>query len=207
MALFTDRDRTQISEAIAQAERNTSGEIVAVVADASDDYTFIPLLWAALAALAVPAPLLVFTLLPLPWVYLAQLLTFLAVAAAAQWRPLRIRLVPRGVKRARAHRHAVEQFLAQNLHTTSARTGVLIFVSLAERYAEVIADAGIYAKAPPEAWDGIVSDLTGRIARGEAAAGFVSAVTACGKLLAAHFPPGSADENELPNHLIELERG
>ncbi|MGD9866382.1 MAG: TPM domain-containing protein [Hyphomicrobiales bacterium] len=206
MILFTDKERKRISSAIAKAEKKTSGEIVTVVTDASDDYTFIPLLWAALAALAVPAPLLFFTLLPLPWVYLAQLATFLALAAATQWWPLRIRLVPANVRRARAHRHAVEQFLAQNLHTTRKRTGVLIFVSLAERYAEVIADEGIYKKAPPGVWDGIVAGLTARIARGEAAHGFVEAVDACGKLLAVHFPPGSADRNELPNHLIELHR-
>ncbi|MEC9367752.1 MAG: TPM domain-containing protein [Pseudomonadota bacterium] len=206
MTLFSQKERQRISRAIAQAEKKTSGEIVTVVADSSDDYTFIPVLWAALAALALPMPLIFLAAWPLQDIYSAQLLVFLVFAAAAQWWPLRVRLVPGRVKRARAHRHAVEQFLAQNLHTTAKRTGVLIFVSLAERYAEVIADKGINDKAPQGLWDGIVAELTAHLSRGEAAEGFVGAINGCGAILAQHFPPGSADENELPNHLIVLQR-
>jgi len=163
------------------------------------------LLWAALAALAVP--LIMFTLSDWPptQIYALQLAVFAAIALAVQWWPLRIALVPRAVKRARAHRHAMEQFLAQNLHTTKGRTGILLFVSAAEHYAEVIADEGIYAKVPAETWDGVVAILTDHISRGKSADGFVAAITACADILAEHFPPGSADKNELPDHLIVLE--
>jgi putative membrane protein len=113
-------------------------------------------------------------------------------------------LVPASVKKSRAHRRAVEQFLAQNMHTTQGRTGVLIFVSVAERYAEILADSGINALVPKSEWQAIVDDLTRQIGGGRAADGFVSAVTAVGKHLAKHFPPGSADRNELPDHLIIL---
>ncbi|MCK9912500.1 hypothetical protein MXD81_25325, partial [Microbacteriaceae bacterium K1510] len=61
---------------------------------------------------------------------------------------IRTALVPAGLKRLHAHRRAVEQFLAQNLHTTEGRTGVLLFVSVAERYAEIIPDRAIDAKVP-----------------------------------------------------------
>lgn len=204
MQLFSDQDRTRIAAAITEAESETSGEIVAVVTQESDSYLFIGLMWAALLALLVPLPLIFTTNWSVQHIYLTQLAVFVIVAALMQWRPLRLALVPRVVKRGRAHRHAMEQFLAQNLHTTRDRTGVLIFVSVAERFAEVIADEGIHTKAPPGAWDHIVTDLAAAIGHGRATDGFVAAVNACGVLLAEHFPQGAQDSNELPNHLIIL---
>lgn len=205
MDFISEKDRTRIASAIAAAEKKTSGEIVAVVAGSSDDYVFLPLMWAALLALGVPLIFLTFTSWPATYVYALQLAVFAGAALATHWRPLRIALVPAAVKRARAHRHAMEQFLAQNLHTTKGRTGVLIFVSAAEHFAEVIADEGIYKKVPPEIWDDAVAGLTADIARGEVAGGFVTAIEICGGVLAQHFPPGSADKDELPDHLIVLE--
>ena len=207
MDSLTNKDRTRIARAIPAAEKKTSGEIVAVVAGSSDDYRFLPIMWAALLALVVP--LIFLTLAPWPWpmtyIYAMQLAVFAVAVLAVQWWPLRIALVPRAVKRARAHRHAMEQFLARNLHTTKGRTGVLIFVSAAEHFAEVIADEGIYKKVSPEIWDEAVAELTADISRGKVADGFITAIEMCGGVLAKHFPPGAGDKNELPNHLIVLE--
>ena len=107
--------------------------------------------------------------------------------------------------RARAHQKAIEQFLAQSLHTTKGRTGVLIFVSFAEHFAEVIADEGIYRKVSPEIWNDLIVELTGHIAAGQRSEGFIKAIERCGKILAEHFPPGASDADELPNHLIVLD--
>lgn len=205
MTSFSKPERERIRKAIIEAESATSGEIVAVITARSDDYFFIPFLWAALAALFVPLPLYFFADLPPQQIYLLQLLVFLAAGLLVLWPALRIALVPGAVKRARAHRNAVEQFLAQNLHTTSGRTGVLIFVSMAEQFVEVIADQGIYEKVVPKTWEDIVDAMTGDIARGNIVDGFVQVIGACGTVLAEHFPPGTADENELPNHLIILD--
>ncbi|GBE43635.1 hypothetical protein BMS3Bbin10_01715 [bacterium BMS3Bbin10] len=205
MHTLSTRERKRISRAIARAEAKTSGEIVAVIAESSDDYLFIPLFWAALLALFAPLPMFALTAWPAVHIYALQLAVFAAGSLAVQWRPLRVALVPRAVKRARAHARAMEQVLAQNLHTTKARTGVLIFVSVAERFAEVIADEGIYSKVPPGIWDEVVARLSADIARGDVAEGFIEAVGQCGGVLAEHFPPGGGDANELPNHLIVLE--
>ncbi len=204
-ALFSVEDEQRIAEAISSAERTTSGEIVAVIAAESDSYLYAPFVWAGLIALLLPWPFIFFTWWPVQWIFLLQLISFLFLLAIMLPRPVRLMLVPKRLQRLRAHQRAVEQFLAQNLHTTSGRTGVLIFVSVAEHYAEVLADTGIDAKVPNGTWQAIVDDLTARIATGRAADGFVSAITYAGKLLAQHFPPGSADPNELPNHLIVLE--
>jgi putative membrane protein len=89
-------------------------------------------MWAALAALTVPLPLILFTNWPVEYIYLIQLAVFALGVALLQWKPLRFAVVPKSVKHARAHERAVEEFLAQNLHTTKGRTGILIYVSLAD---------------------------------------------------------------------------
>lgn len=205
MSFISEKDRTQIARAITTAEKKTSGEIVAVVAASSDDYIFVSIMWAALLALAVPFACFIFTDWSAHFVYALQLAVFAIALMAVQWWPLRIALIPGPVKRARAHRHAMGQFLSRNLHTTRGRTGVLIFVSVAEHFAEVIADEGIYKKVPPEIWDEAVADLTREIAKGNVSGGFVSAIEKSGSVLTKHFPPSKSNKNELPNHLIVLE--
>jgi putative membrane protein len=205
MPPFTAEDEAEIAKAITRAEAKTSGEIVVVVAIASDGYRSFGVLWAALLALAVPMPLIFATRWAVEYIYLLQLLVFFVCLVLFQFEQLRFALVPKSVKRARAHQRAVEQFLVQNLHTTKGRTGVLIYASFAERFAEVIADEGIYKKVPPSTWEDVVGELTNHLARGTTTEGFIRAIERCGKILAKHFPPGRADANELPNHLIVLD--
>lgn len=202
--LVSDADRSRIAAAITAAEQGTSGEIVAVLTANSSSYLHIPFLWGALTALLVPWPFVLFTWWPIQHIYLLQMVVFAAAALALMWPPLRMALVPRSLRHRRAHRRAVEQFLAQNLHTTAGRTGVLIFVSAAERYAEILADAGIHQQVAAGEWQAIVDALTQSMREGRAADGLISAVEAVGRLLAQHFPPGSHDPRSLPNHLIVL---
>jgi putative membrane protein len=205
MKPFTDQERAAIEAAITRAEKHTSGEIVVVVASASDGYYALALLWAALLALAVPLPLILLTKWPVEYIYLLQLSVFAICVGLAQIEPLRLAVTPKSIQRARAHEKAVEQFLAQNMHTTRGRTGVLIYVSFAEHYAEVIADDGIYRKVRPIVWEEVIAELTSHLARGTRDQGFITAIGMCGKVLAEHFPPGHADKDELPNHLIVLD--
>ena len=197
-------DDLRVSEAIAKAEAKTSGEIVAVVASESDSYSYAPFLWAALTALVLAWPLIFFTWVSVQWIYALQIAVFTLLSLVLSSRPLRYRLVPRSVLTERAHARAVEQFLVQNLHTTAGRTGVLIFVSVAERYAEILADAGIHQKVPEGTWQTIVDEMTAHIGDGRTTDGFVTAIEHVGQHLAQHFPPGTAPINSLSNHLIVL---
>jgi putative membrane protein len=113
-------------------------------------------------------------------------------------------LVPRSVQIACAENHAREQFLAHNLHATASRTGVLIFVSLAERHAEIIADTVIDGRVPDNFWQAIIDRLTAEIRAGRLADGLVLAVEACGAALAEHFPRRQDDRNELPDKVLEI---
>lgn len=206
MGLISDEGRQKIGDAITAAERQTSGEIVAVVTRESSSYLYAPFMWAAVIALLVPWPLIHFTWWPVTWVYGAQLLVFVVLLVALLPRPVRYWLVPRSIKRARARRRGIEQFVVQNLHTTEGRTGVLIFVSVAERHAEILADSGIEQRVPKATWQSIVDKMTGEIGSGRAVEGLVGAIKDVGEHLSTHFPPGSADTNELPDHLIVIEQ-
>ncbi len=204
MTIVSDTDRQRIAEAIARAEAATTGEIVAVIAAESGTYLHVPFLWASLVALAVPFPFIFWTWWPIQTIYALQILTFVVLATGLMYRPIRFRIVPWATKQSRAHRRALEQFMAQNLHTMDNHTGVLIFVSVAERYAEIIADKGIHERVAEGTWDRIVADLTGSIGEGRAGDGLVAAINEVGTHLAQHFPPGTRREKGLPNHLILL---
>ncbi len=201
---LSEAERARIRDAIAAAEAHTAGELFVVVARVSDDYRFIPLLWATLVALAVPLPFLFLTLMPAGEIYAIQLAVFIVLAIVLSVPPLHVLAVPGPVKRARAHERAVEQFLAHGLQMTAARTGALIFVSLAERHAEIVADAGIAGKVPQRVWDEAIGALVAEIRAGRLADGLVAAVGAVGVVLAAHFPPRTDDRNELANDVILL---
>ncbi len=205
MAFLTDDDRRQIADAIADVERRTSGELVAVVAQTADEYRFIPILWPALAALLLPAVLLAVRPETGAWtLYLAQAATFVGLALIGHLPPVRVTLVPPSVKRCRASRLAREQFFERGLHLTRERTGVLIFVSVAEHHVEVIADSGINAVVPPGTWDRAVADFVERVRAGRVADGFLAAIGDVGEELARHFPRPPGDLNELPNRLVEI---
>ena len=205
MAFPGDQDRQRIRAAIEAAERRTRGEFVTVIAREADDYLYIPVLWAALIALLVPA---LEPLIHQPWltehVYIAQLVSFVLIAVLFRLPVIKHRLIPRSVEHQRAHRIALEQFLLRNLHDTEERTGVLLFVSVAEHYVEIIADKGINARVEARTWDALVQAFVAEVRAGRVTEGFVRTIEACGDLLETHFPAREGDRNELPDHLIEL---
>jgi putative membrane protein len=205
MAFLTHSEKRRLSDAIRAAEAKTHGEIVTVIARTSGDYFYYPTLWAALIAIASPALLLTLPVSPGPLgIIELQLVVFVLLAAALRWPPIKMRLVPHAVQRLHASRRARDQFHAQGLHHTRERSGVLLFVSVAEHYVEVIADEGIHARVPEGTWHAVVRAFTARVKAGQIGEGFIEAVNAIGDHLQTHFPAEAGNPNELPDHLIEL---
>ena len=195
---ISDEDRAAIAAAIRTAEQNTSGQIVCVLMRSASEYFYVPVLWAALFGLVSPWPLIVLTEWSVQRIFLARVAVFAVALLILSWPPLRVALVPRAVRRARAHRAAVEQFFARGLTRTRERTGVLIFVSLAERYARIIADEGIASKVSNRDWQRAVDALTAHMRDGRIAQALVAAIQQCGAVLADHAPP-TGTGNELPD--------
>lgn len=226
---FTPQDHERIAAAIAAAEDRTSGEIFCVIAGRVSAYRDVRMGWAALAALLAPMALIPLGFDPawFPGVAdsweaahlaardatIGQALTAYAVLQAAIFVAaflivslpgLRRITTPLPVRRARVRQAAMKQFLAHGLHQTEDRTGVMIFACLADHQVEVVADKGIHEKVEAAVWGEAVDALSREMRAGRPAEGFEAAVTLCGDVLAAHFPPRAVNANELPDRLVVL---
>ncbi|SHN52931.1 TPM domain-containing protein [Erythrobacter sanguineus] len=224
MAYLDDAGRKLVAEAVTEAESATSGEIVPVLADRSDDYTDVALLWAIGAAFTVMS---VFAAFPLPFLQLWDsliggwghqwttgelasmviglgLVTFLMVLLVQQWEPLKFALIPGPAKTARVHEQAVRKFKVGAERRTTGHTGVMIYLSMREHRAEIVADESIAQLVSAEVWGEAMGDMLAEIRKGCIAEGLAVGIRDVGFVLAQHFPRGDDDENELPDRLIEV---
>ncbi|HVU29549.1 MAG TPA: TPM domain-containing protein [Sphingomicrobium sp.] len=224
MIRLTDADRQKVAAAIAKAEGSTAGEIVAVATPISDPYHDVALHWALVPLFAVLA-WAAWRPTALAWWYdllfggwqpdptLSQLLTLLMVLAALtftiallilKWMPLRLLLAPSATKHRRVRRRAISIFKAAAEKRTAGKTGILIYLSLAERRAEIVADEAILKVTDDDTWGEAMTALLAEVREGRVGDGIVAAVERIGVVLSEHFPRSVDDSNEIPDKLIEL---
>jgi putative membrane protein len=224
MVKLSDDDRARIAAAITAAEANSNGEIVAVATPISDSYHDVALHWAMIPLFAVLA-WAAWAPTALVWWYdllfggwqpdptMSELLTLLMFFAALKftvallilrWMPLRLALTPHATKHRRVRRRAVTVFRAAAERRTAGRTGVLIYLSMAERRAEIVADEAILKVTDDHTWGEAMASLVGEVRQGRPADGIVVAIERVGSVLAEHFPRTEGDINEIPDKLIEL---
>jgi putative membrane protein len=221
---LSEADHDKVSAAIAAAEANTDGEIVAVATPISDPYHDVALHWALVPLFAVLA-WAAWRPTALVWWYdflfggwkpdptLGQLLTLLMVLAALKftiallilkWMPLRLALTPGSTKHRRVRRRAIAVFKAAAERRTVGRTGVLIYLSMAERRAEIVADDAILKVTDDHTWGEAMTALIADVREGHPGDGICAAIDRVGVVLAQHFPRTAGDTNEIPDKLIEL---
>jgi putative membrane protein len=196
-------DRQRIAEAIAAAERNTAGEIRVVLATHPLTNTHVyPVLWAALAALALPWLFVLFQPLPVIVLFGAQIVLFALVALVLTRPGLWRAVTPLRAREHAAREMALTQFLGLGIHETRDRTGVLILIALADRVAEVVGDQKIHGCVGHEAWQAVCTHVVEGGRSGQIAEGIIAGIGETGRLLAEHFPPRPDNANELPDHLV-----
>jgi len=221
---LSESDCAKVSTAIAAAEAKSSGEIVAVATPISDSYHDVGLHWALVPLFAVLA-WAAWRPTALVWWYnflfggwspdptLSQLLTLLMFFAALKftvallilkWMPLRLALTPGSTKHRRVRRRAVAIFQAAAAGRTAGKTGILIYLSMAERPAEIVADEAILKVTDDHAWGEAMTALIAEVREGRPGDGIVAAIERVGVVLAEHFPRSPGDINEIPDKLIEL---
>jgi putative membrane protein len=221
---LSDEDREKVSAAIAAAEAKSAGEIVAVATPISDPYHDVGLHWALVPLFAVLA-WAAWRPSDLVWWYdrlfggwspdptQSELFTLLLVFAALKftvallilkWMPLRLALTPGATKHRRVRRRAIAIFQAAAAGRTSGRTGILIYLSMAERRAEIVADEAILKVADEHTWGEAMTALLTEVRQGRPGDGIVAAIERIGAVLAEHFPRSPTDVNEIPDKLIEL---
>ncbi|MDB5705830.1 MAG: hypothetical protein JWN66_2946 [Sphingomonas bacterium] len=211
-----------VAEAVTRAEQGTDGEIVTIVTERSDQYRDAALHYAFAAALAVIAlaamspgtfeakfgwfsngwgsdtRMLLFSVL------IAETVVFLLVRFALAWVPLRMALTPPGTRARRVRRRAIQYFKVGAERRTEARVGILLYLSLDERMAEIVADEAIHKAVPAERWGEAMAALVDEVRLGRPAEGMAAAVARIGAILSENFPKTETDRNELPDRLIEL---
>jgi putative membrane protein len=224
MPVLSEADHGRVTEAVAKAERASDGEIVTIVAARSDAYHDVSLHYAVLLMLLVP---IWFAAVPQSWIdwaigtflgwnfepgrrfvmlylFVKMAGAFLLIRILLAWMPLRMALTPGATKIRRVRRRAVELFRAGTEKRTKGRTGILLYLSLLERRAEIVADEAIHSKVEPEVWGEAMEALIDEVKAGRPGQGMARAVDRMGEVLATALPKTLADPNELPDRLIEL---
>jgi uncharacterized membrane protein len=102
--------------------------------------------------------------------------------------------------RQRAH----EVFSSLRVWDTEHNSGVLIYVQLVDRRIEIVADRGINALVRQQAWDAICRRIELAYRNRDFEPGTLTGIREVTALLAAHFPPGGATPNELPDRPVVL---
>jgi putative membrane protein len=182
-------ERDRIHAATAAVESRTNAAFALTIVPVSERYVLFPLVWGAVLALAATGVLaLIRPELGVGFGFVINAALFIVLSLILDWLPLRLMLVPRRAKHAHARQLAHREFAARILANAQHRNGVLFFVSLGERYVEIIADRDIHARVPEGAWDKIVADFIAAVKAGRLADGFIAAIEACAALLETHYP-------------------
>jgi putative membrane protein len=186
---LTHDDHARIQAAVKAADSRANGHIAFVAVPASDRYALYPIVWAALIAIVA---LGVLAFVPfhvsVRQGFAAEAVLFVLLSLFFEWRPLKMLLVPVHHRHAHAKTLAHREFAARILAGPERRGGVLIFVSLGERYAELLADGAAHHRVGQESWDKILSDFTATAKPGRLADAAVAAIEVCGNALEAHPP-------------------
>jgi len=218
---FSDEQKARVAKAVAEAESKTSAEILPVVATASGRYDRpedIVGLW--LGAILAVVAWLAFrgtdaaatdwgfsaASLELPAIIVALVVGFIlgaVIASRVGW--LRALFTSRTQMRDEVHARARELFFDSRVHHTAGQTGLLVYVSLFERAAAVIADKAVTEKLGQGALDELCAALTASLAASDATSALCSAVEDAGDRLAPVLPREEGDVNELPDALVLID--
>ncbi len=208
--IFPQREIDRVLQAVQEAERGTSGEIVPYVVQRSDSYD--ETIWRSaaiaggvVALLAGVLPLLADTWMTPGVTAIATIIvgaTLLVGLALLLLPRLRILLSDRRTIGHRVAQRAAEAFLAEEVFNTRDRVGILIFLSLDEHRVVILGDSGINARIKRSEWDAVVEIVVEGIRAGRHADGLIEGVRRCGMLLADRgFTITDGESNELPDRL------
>jgi len=186
---FTPAERERIHAAVLATEQRTGAHFALVTVPASDRYALFPVAWAAAVALSATGVLaLLQPQLSIGEGFVINGALFIALALLLDWWPLRLRIVPASIRRNHARELAHREFATRVVAWSPHRNGVLFFVSLGERYVEVLADREIHSRVAPDTWDRLITDFVSAVRSDRLADGFIAAIEACGSTLETHYP-------------------
>jgi putative membrane protein len=181
---FTPEEHQRIDAALAAIKRDTSADLNVVVTRVSDRYPLYPITWASIGAITLGALMSLFRPETASRTVIEIQLSFLIVLTLLlDWLPIRLSIVPKRVKHSHAWQLAHREFNAHTIANPNQPHRILLFVSLGERYVEIIADHETHALAPDGTWNKIVDEFLTTVKAGHVADGVLAAIAACGAIL------------------------
>jgi uncharacterized membrane protein len=103
-----------------------------------------------------------------------------------------------------ARERAIDVFSQLRIWDTERNNGVLIYLLLADRDVEIVADRGIDAKVGPREWERICRNMEAAFRKGDFEGGVIGGIREVTRHLAEHFPPIGDDRDELPDKPVVL---
>lgn len=101
-----------------------------------------------------------------------------------------------------ARERAIQVFSDLRVWDTAHNNGVLIYLLLADRDVEIVADRGVHEKLGQAVWEAICQEMETAFRQGEFEAGVLAGIRSVGQQLTQHYPQQGAQHNELPNHPV-----
>ncbi len=216
--LFSEADRDAIKQAIVQAEQNTSGEIIPVIASASGRYDRAEDIFGLLFSLLcvaigwglfhnnAPTDDWSSFNFDLTAILLTMFLSFIIGVLLTHLCPvLRSPFITKQEMEEEVDHAAATAFQHNRLRNTADSTGILIYISLYEHQVKVVGDDGISAKLTHPDWQHICDAIIKEFKEKQYTNGIVDGIDLSGKLLAEHFPIKEGDQDELANELIIID--
>ena len=207
---LTAAEQQRVTQAVQEAERTTSGEIVPMLVSRSHDYPLAAV--TCCVSFVLPLALLLTNLIGQRiWIGPQNMWLFLGLFAVLCGMLYPLVLRSDRLKRFFLNRRQVDQevekgalaaFYAEQLHKTRDANGILLYISVMEQKVWILADRNINAKIEQQEWDATVHALTTGIRAGRPADAICQAVRRVGEILETHFPYRKDDEDELHNLLI-----
>jgi len=219
--ILSTNEQKIITDAVSEAEKQTSGEITVAIIRESSDYMAQEFLFAFLGGMITSLIMLLFSnqieqmLIEKLWGYSSGYLILFYIAT--QFAVVLIlyllantpfvdrMIVNHKTMIQKVNQRATRHFLESGTHMTKDNTGILIFISLLEKRVELLADHGISNKIDKEKWQNIVDNITEGIKKNQLVDNLVDSIAQCGELLNQHFPANYEKANELDNRPTILE--
>jgi len=203
MKLLTEREREEITQAIKEAEKQTSCEFVVAEISNCDDYNSARFIWGIITAFVSAFSAYFIHHITVIHFVLIELIGFAVgfflisrISTIKRW------MIPRRKMESEAHYRALAEFYQHGLYKTREENGILIALAIFERMVVVLGDKGVHNKVPADYWEKIKEKVIAGIKHDNAGSAIIKVIKSCADDLKNQFPVKPDDKNELSDIVI-----
>lgn len=201
---LNENEKKLISQEIENLEKKSSVELVAVITKNSSMYKYEKVLTALAITTIVSIIALFFNINTIIFFQLQLVVFTLIYSLFYYFEDLILYFIPKKYKHQKASYKANKEFQNLGIRNTKTKQGIMFFVSIDEKYVEIITDKHIKEKIDNKYWEDIINDFIKDVKNNELSKGYLKAINSCSKTLINKFPIQDNDINELSNEVREL---